>query len=134
MTAVLTNRETEILHRVADGKTNGEIGMDLFLSEDTIKTHVRRIFRKVGARDRAQLVHLAHVTGLLTAGAESSTEAKPVVPIVELDRPATDAALRHSYGDRHQASCDLWRPRVCDCLARMPEALLATTVPEGHTS
>ena len=38
------------------GGYNAEIGRELYLSEDTVKTHARRLFRKVGAADRAQAV------------------------------------------------------------------------------
>ncbi len=41
---------------MADGKSNAEIGRELFVSEDTVKTHARRLFRKLGARDRAHAV------------------------------------------------------------------------------
>jgi DNA-binding NarL/FixJ family response regulator len=38
---------------MSQGKSNGQIGRDLYLSEDTIKTHARRLFRKLGVNDRA---------------------------------------------------------------------------------
>ena len=41
---------------MTEGKSNGEIGKELFLSEDTVKTHARRLFRKLGVNDRAQAV------------------------------------------------------------------------------
>ena len=41
---------------MTEGKSNGEIGRELFLSEDTVKTHARRLFRKLGVNDRAQAV------------------------------------------------------------------------------
>ena len=41
---------------MAGGKSNAQIGRDLFLSEDTIKTHARRLFRKLEVGDRAQAV------------------------------------------------------------------------------
>jgi len=50
---LLTERELQVLHGMADGKSNAEIGRDLFVSEDTVKTHARRLFRKLHARDRA---------------------------------------------------------------------------------
>src|SRR6266487_4572377 len=49
----LTERELQVLRGMADGKSNAEIGRDLYVSEDTVKTHARRLFRKLGARDRA---------------------------------------------------------------------------------
>jgi len=61
----LTERELQVLRGMADGKSNAEIGRDLFVSEDTVKTHARRLFRKLGARDRAQLVVIAYESGLI---------------------------------------------------------------------
>jgi len=60
----LTSREKEVLHLVALGRTNAEIASALFVSETTIKTHVGRTLAKLGARDRVQLVVIAHRSGL----------------------------------------------------------------------
>ncbi|HEX6869508.1 MAG TPA: response regulator transcription factor [Micromonosporaceae bacterium] len=61
----LTERELQVLRGMADGKSNAEIGRDLFVSEDTVKTHARRLFRKLGARDRAHAVAAAFRAGLV---------------------------------------------------------------------
>jgi DNA-binding NarL/FixJ family response regulator len=53
---VLTEREQQVLSGMAKGKSNAQIGRDLYLSEDTIKTHARRLFRKLEVGDRAQAV------------------------------------------------------------------------------
>lgn len=47
------------------GKSNGQIGRELYLSEDTVKTHARRLFRKLGVRDRAQAVAHGFRRGLV---------------------------------------------------------------------
>jgi DNA-binding NarL/FixJ family response regulator len=63
---VLTERELQVLHGMADGKSNAEIGRDLFVSEDTVKSHARRLFRKLGARDRAHAVASGFRSGLVS--------------------------------------------------------------------
>ncbi|MEU3625156.1 DNA-binding response regulator [Amycolatopsis coloradensis] len=52
----LSERELQVLHGLSEGKSNGEIGRELSLSGNTIKTHVRSLFGKLGVRDRAQAV------------------------------------------------------------------------------
>ena len=52
----LSERETEIMHWVGNGKTNHEIGMILGISQFTVKNHLQRIFRKIDVRNRAQAV------------------------------------------------------------------------------
>ena len=64
----LTTRESEVLGLVATGLTNAEIAQSLHLSPLTAKTHVSRILMKLGARDRVQLVIIAHQTGLVAEG------------------------------------------------------------------
>ena len=64
----LTPREREILALVGRGMSNHEIAAHLVLSPLTAKTHVSRLFLKLGVRDRAQLVVAAYETGLVGAG------------------------------------------------------------------
>ena len=61
----LTRREREVLVAVAHGLTNAEIARRLFLSEATVKTHVHRIFLKLGVSERAQAVTAAFKSGLV---------------------------------------------------------------------
>lgn len=62
----LSGREIEVLEGMSRGKSNAQIGRELHLSEDTVKTHARRMFRKMGAADRAQAVALGFRWGLLS--------------------------------------------------------------------
>jgi DNA-binding NarL/FixJ family response regulator len=61
----LTPRETEVLALVARGLTNAEIGRALFISETTVKTHLIRVFGKLGVSDRTAAVTTALERGLL---------------------------------------------------------------------
>jgi DNA-binding NarL/FixJ family response regulator len=61
----LTERELQVLTGMSRGRSNSEIGRELYLSEDTIKTHARRLFRKLGAADRAQAVAMGYRWGFV---------------------------------------------------------------------
>jgi DNA-binding NarL/FixJ family response regulator len=62
----LSKREREILQKVADGSTTRQVAADLGISPHTVKTHLERIFEKLGANDRAQAVAIAIRTGIVT--------------------------------------------------------------------
>lgn len=64
--AELTERERQVLATVGEGLSNREIAERLTMSVGTARTHVGRLFNKLGARDRAQLVIIAYETGLVT--------------------------------------------------------------------
>ncbi len=61
----LTQREREVLRLLADGNSNEEIGKRLFISPETVRTHVRNAMEKRGARTRAHLIAIAVRDGLL---------------------------------------------------------------------
>ncbi|MFB4291470.1 response regulator [Nonomuraea sp. ATR24] len=63
---VLTEREDEIVALVAQGRTNGEIAAELFLSPGTVKNHIAAIQRKVGARNRVAIAAWAWANGRVT--------------------------------------------------------------------
>lgn len=61
----LTPRERETVEQVATGRSNAEIAEVLFISEETVKTHVRRVLQKLRLRDRAQVVVYAFENGVV---------------------------------------------------------------------
>jgi DNA-binding NarL/FixJ family response regulator len=62
----LSMREMQVLSGMSQGKSNAQIGRELYLSEDTIKTHARRLFRKLGAKDRAEAVATGFRRGMMS--------------------------------------------------------------------
>jgi DNA-binding NarL/FixJ family response regulator len=61
----LTARETEVLSKVAEGNRNRDIGDRLFISEDTVKVHIKHIMEKLGASDRTQAVAIGLRRGII---------------------------------------------------------------------
>jgi DNA-binding NarL/FixJ family response regulator len=74
----LTGRESEILRLVASGSTNGDVARRLWVTEQTVKFHLRNIYRKLGVANRTQASRYAHVNGLVagtTADRSASSSA-----------------------------------------------------------
>ena len=67
-TAGLTDREAEVLRLIARGLTNAEIAAELFVSPETVKTHVAHVLTKLDARDRTQAVIRAYQSGFINPG------------------------------------------------------------------
>ncbi|MCP2338579.1 response regulator [Actinomadura rupiterrae] len=65
----LTEREADVLRLMARGRSNAEIAGELFVSPQTVKTHVGNVLAKLQARDRTQAVILAYETGFISPGA-----------------------------------------------------------------
>jgi Response regulator containing a CheY-like receiver domain and an HTH DNA-binding domain len=66
LTQELTEREEEVLHYIVRGLSNKEIATAMGLSENTVKTHVRKILTKLNARSRAEAAAFAVRTGLVS--------------------------------------------------------------------
>jgi DNA-binding NarL/FixJ family response regulator len=71
----LTEREREVLVLIAGGRSNQEIASDLAISLDTVKSHAKHIFTKLGVRDRSQAVIAAYESGLVVAGSDATKSA-----------------------------------------------------------
>ena len=61
----LSDREREVLEQIACGRSIDDISADLFLSPHTVRTHIKNILRKTGARTRAHAVAIAMSEGLI---------------------------------------------------------------------
>jgi len=70
----LSRREYQVLQLVADGLENQAIAKILFVSVETVRTHVKSILRKLGARDRTHAVAVAFRTGVLTTAPATNEE------------------------------------------------------------
>ncbi|MGY1693407.1 response regulator [Geodermatophilus sp. SYSU D00814] len=68
--AALTEREVEVLRAMAEGLSNAEIAARVWLSPETVKTHVKAVLGKLGVRDRTQAVVWAYRTGFVGPGTD----------------------------------------------------------------
>ena len=64
-TETLSDREREVLRLLADGMSNKRIGETLYISESTVKFHIRNIIRKLGVSKRTDAVYIASKRGLI---------------------------------------------------------------------
>jgi DNA-binding NarL/FixJ family response regulator len=67
-TAHLSERERQVFEHLAGGLSNADIARAMFVSEATVKTHVNRLFAKLGVRDRVQAVIFAYESGFVSPG------------------------------------------------------------------
>jgi two-component system nitrate/nitrite response regulator NarL len=70
----LTNREIEVLRRLAEGQPQPDIANELTISAKTVASHIQRILGKLGVHSRAQAVALAYKSGVLSSSATQSDE------------------------------------------------------------
>jgi DNA-binding CsgD family transcriptional regulator/DNA-binding Xre family transcriptional regulator len=93
--AELSYRELQVLRRIARGLSNRDIGRDLEVSEDTVKTYARRMFRKLGVTDRAHAVAVGYHCGLLGGHGDSHDDHRVLFPLVLFVR-AADLRIRQN--------------------------------------
>lgn len=78
----LTEREREILRLVASGSTNGDVARRLWVTEQTVKFHLRNIYRKLDVANRTQASHFAYANGLVSLSAMTSAPSAPALTAV----------------------------------------------------
>jgi DNA-binding NarL/FixJ family response regulator len=91
----LTERERAVLTLMAQGRSNGEIGREMYLSTKTVQNYVSRVFGKIGVADRAQAIVAAREKGLHLTWSRVSETAKTA--------PASwlgPRQSRHAFGQR----------------------------------
>ena len=76
----LSRREFQVLHLISDGLENQAIAKILYVSVETVRTHVKSILRKLGARDRTHAVAVAFRSGVLVPGAADPTRSGILPP------------------------------------------------------
>ena len=77
----LTTRELEILKLVASGSTNGVIASRLWVTEQTVKFHLRNVYRKLGVTNRTEASHFAHVRGLVGLASPPAATERPLLTV-----------------------------------------------------
>lgn len=77
---MLSARQHEVLSLIADGNSSAEIGQLLFISTETVRTHVKQVLRRLGARDRTHAVALGFRAGLLLAPGAQAPDPSPRQP------------------------------------------------------
>jgi ATP/maltotriose-dependent transcriptional regulator MalT len=91
---VLSDREVQVLVGMATGSSNAQIGRRLHLSEDTVKTYARRLFRSLGVRDRAHAVAQGFQQGILLIGGVGDRDGFRGVRSIRAGALTSVAALR----------------------------------------
>ncbi|HVH21353.1 MAG TPA: response regulator transcription factor, partial [Pseudonocardia sp.] len=76
----LTPRELSVLTLVAGGRTNRQVGSELFISEKTVSVHLSRVMAKLGATSRTEAVNVAYTRGLLTPPGRQPAATRPTKP------------------------------------------------------
>ena len=100
----LTEQHWEIIGLVAEGLGNADIGKRLHLTEDTVKTHLRGIFKLLEVRNRAQLVNVAYQRGILTVDALEEPLPAPQagrVPAMPQPKPRSASQAKRVMFERH---------------------------------
>lgn len=95
----LSDREEQILHLIAEGRSGLEIGARLFIAHRTVRDHKHTLYKKLGARNSAHAVNLAYQAGLLTPfGDDHETVAEQVAVYRRAQEMGYQLALVPSAG------------------------------------
>ena len=93
----LTARETEVLDQLAQGDSNAEIGVALYITERTVKTHMNTIFSKLGVHTRLEAVLTAQQMGLISSFGHLSPEALAILALHHTNPHAVDELRANGY-------------------------------------
>lgn len=97
----LSPREREVLHLITGGLTNVQISISLSISLETVRWHVRRVFRKIGARSRAQAIELAQKLGFQRQRSVTQPSVAALPAAVPVQKPSC-ARGRRALGAAHR--------------------------------
>jgi len=116
----LTDQERKILELIALGRTNEMIGRAMNLSSDTVKCRNRYLFRKLGATDRAQAVHVGHQQGILGGRDSGSPKVERAAAYAHTVLPDTLARMV-AHQILHSRSI-AYATKLADAVLGMPAA------------
>lgn len=124
----LSRRQLDVLTRIAEGMTELEIGAELYLTRDTVATHAARLYRALGARNRAHAVALAYRHGLLSVPAiQEKPRALPYRRRAVQPDGTVHAARYAGDADHFTTACAVYPSPAVDRIESTPDRPVTCT-------